>query len=98
MIKYFSALALLLLLSGCSTMPQLSNGSKLDLATTAIGLSQGGNEVGLSSVCGSSPVVVFGCAYGLKLIGERYLGSNTMHQTGVIAGVWNLSQIIKMVR
>ena len=35
-----------LLLGGCASVPPLSTGSKIDLATTAIGLSMGAEEAG----------------------------------------------------
>lgn len=85
-----------LLLSGCASVPQLSTGSKIDLATTAVGLSMGAKEVGLASLCGSNPVIILTCAYGLKVAGEHYLGSQAMDTTGKIAGAWNTMQILKM--
>jgi hypothetical protein len=87
-----------LLMGGCASVPQLSTGSKIDLATTAIGLSVGAKEVGLASVCGNNPIAVLTCAYGLKLGGEYYLGSQAMDTTGKIAGAWNVTQILKMAR
>jgi NO-binding membrane sensor protein with MHYT domain len=87
-----------LMLSGCATVPELSTGSKVDLATTAIALSMGAKEVGLASVCGNNPIAVLTCAYGLKVAGEHYLGSQAMDTTGKIAGAWNATQILKMAR
>jgi hypothetical protein len=92
------AIVMSLLLGGCASVPQLSTGSKIDLATTAIGLSMGAEEVGLASVCGNNPIAVLTCAYGLRVAGERYLGSQAMDASGKIAGVWNTVHILKMAR
>ena len=89
-------IAMSLLLGGCASAPPLSTGSKIDLATTAIGLGVGAEEAGLASVCGNNPIAVLMCAYGLKVAGERYLGSQAMDTTGKIAGAWNVTQILKM--